>query len=126
MLSNLLTRDWSSENYAALLPTTGDPADYLLLAFEDIMGQEKMQPLWDEYHGKFPEKLVEDVLLMRFSFTPTQLHEILASYYKPNEKIYAYEGGRGGGQVECGVTKTKQKKAQENNFLRFFLFSKAL
>lgn len=63
-----------------------------------------MNRLFEEYDGNFPEQLIEEYLLAAFPFTAEQLHEILAYHYDPAEKVYHYEGGRGGGPIAGAVT----------------------
>ncbi|MEF9983366.1 MAG: DUF6070 family protein [Oscillospiraceae bacterium] len=108
LLSGLLMRDWHSDNYSAIsLNSNGEYDNALLYAFEDILGfNNKDAPaILEQYNGKFPEKIIDDVLLSHFDFTAEQLHKILSPYYKADEKIYTYfEEGRGGGPIESAVT----------------------
>ena len=104
--SSLLMRDWSDQDYSALaVDHAGSSfANYLILAFEDIVGSDEMQKLFTEYNGDFPASVIEDVLLPRFPFTTSQLHEILAYHYRADTNTYYYEGGRGGGPIEAAIT----------------------
>ncbi|MEM1483741.1 hypothetical protein V6615_02560 [Oscillospiraceae bacterium PP1C4] len=111
LVTGLLIRDWSTQDYSSISadPSGASNGSYLILAFEDMVGKNEMQKLWERYNGKFPEQIVEDVLLSHFPFTVEQLHEILSYHYKADEKLYYYEGGRGGGPIDCAVTNVKSE-----------------
>lgn len=103
--SGLLMRNWSPGEAGELMddPSGASNGNCMMLAFEDIKGEE-MQALWKSYEGRFPAEMVEEVLLARFSFPAEQLREILSYHYRPDEGVYYYEGGRGGGPIEGAVT----------------------
>lgn len=102
----LLMNDWTHENFADLAAEQDGTLHgiFLIYAFEDIIGQDEMQDLWQKYNADFPAQIVEDVLLARFPFEVNQLHEILSQYYNADTKTYYYDGGRGGGNIEGAVT----------------------
>lgn len=106
--SSMLLNSWSVTETSALSadPSGAKNGSLLMLAFEDIVGGDEMQKLWKQYDGKFPEETVEDVLSI-FPYSTEQLHDILANHYDAAEKVYNYEGGRGGGPIECAVTGVK-------------------
>lgn len=81
----------------------------LIYAFEDLTGGEKMREYWEQYGPSFPREVVEDCLTARFDVTPEQLRDLLADYYRPEEQVYYYEGGRGGGPQEVEVTASRRE-----------------
>jgi hypothetical protein len=79
------------------------------MAYEDIVGQDEMTRVWEEYGTSIPAGVIESVLLDRFSFTAEQLHEILSNYYSAETNTYFYEGGRGGGPREVAVVDIREE-----------------
>lgn len=103
--NGMLMASWSNEDYTNISAAQGgaNEGSPLIMAFEDIVGEDTMQTLWTENSGNLPGKDVEEVLLERFPFSVEQLHEILAACYDEQTNTYAYSGGRGGGPVEGAV-----------------------
>ncbi len=68
----------------------------MIYAFEDLTGGERMRGYWEKYQGAFPREVMEDCLTAYFQVTPEELRDsLLAQYYRPEEEVYFYEGGRG-------------------------------
>ena len=111
--NGLLFASWSSEDYANIstAPSGASQSQSLMMAFEDLVGQEKMEKLWEIHGGDLPAETVESVLLERFPFTREQLHEILHACYRPQTNTYVYEGGRGGGPIEAAVVYLEEEGA---------------
>lgn len=118
--SGMLIIDWSADDYSSLVEEQaglGYGIGYVLLfAFQDIIGQDAMQKLFDEYNGIFPAGVIEDILLIRFPFTAEQLHEILSNHYDAETETYHYESGRGGGPIEAAVVDA----AIDGDFIRLY------
>lgn len=108
LLSGLLTNSWSTQDYSALV---GQNAK-MIYAFDDITGSDEMKKLYQTYDGSFPSEVIESLLLERFAFTADQLREMMAEQYRADENIYYYEGGRGGGPVDCAVTGVRTEGSQ--------------
>ena len=82
----------------------------MIYAFEDLTGGERMRGYWEKYQGAFPREVMEDCLTAYFQVTPEELRDsLLAQYYRPEEEVYFYEGGRGGGPVEVEVTASRRR-----------------
>ena len=81
----------------------------LIHAFEDLTGTEQMEQYWAEYDGDFPREVVEDCLTAHFDLTPEDLREnLLEGLYLPEEDVYRYYGGRGGGPVDVQVDASRR------------------
>jgi hypothetical protein len=105
LYSGMLLYDWSGADYSSISKEAGGAsnASDLMLAFEDIIGMDKMQKLFEQYDGDFPADVVKEVLPKYFPFTIDDLHEILSYHYNAETNIYHYEGGRGGGPIAAAV-----------------------
>ena len=97
--NNMLLFDWSAEDfrYISTAPDGLSVSIHLMMAFEDIVGEERMREMWNEYGIYFPADTVEEVLLRYFPFTVSQIREILYSIYDEISSSYTYSSGRGGG-----------------------------
>lgn len=119
LYSGLLIVDWSMDDYSSIMGEQIDRLEnYMIFAFEDIIGTDEMQKLFNEYNGIFPAPVIEDVLLERFPFTAGQLREILSHIYDAQTNTYHYEGGRGGGPIEAAVTYIDRFSENGQEFLR--------
>ena len=112
LYNNLLTRNWSLEDYSNISTATSElwRQPFLMLAFEDIVGQEAMHAIWDEHGIYIPAEVVEQVLLRHFPFTAKQLREeLLYSIFDEVTDTYSYPGGRGGAPREGVVTNIERE-----------------
>lgn len=110
--SALLLRSWSPDDISQLEPNPeqSQTGAFMMFAFEDIIGAEAMQAIWKDYpDGQIPETVVDEVLLAHFSFALDQLHQMNV-FYKPEQKLYDYTGGRGGGPMETVVTDVTERE----------------
>lgn len=108
--NGMLMLNWSDTEYAniSIAPNGASQSNNLIMAYEDIVGQDVMQKLWKEHDENLPAEDVESVLLERFPFTKEQLHEIMYSCYNEATKTYTYGGGRGGGPIEAAITRVEE------------------
>ena len=122
LYSGLLNTNWSVDDYSSLVEEIdglGYGIGYVLLfAYEDIIGPDAMQKLFNEYNGVFPAGVIEDVLLIRFPFTAEQLHEILSNHYDVETDTYRYESVRGGEPIEAAVTDVNEFSENGQLFIR--------
>ncbi len=109
LYSGMLLYEWNSDNYSSISKEAGGAShgSDLMLAFEDIIGQDEMQKLFQQYDGNFPAETVEDVLLKYFPFTAKELHEVLSYHYNAETNTYQYDGGRGGGPIAAAVVNVR-------------------
>lgn len=121
--NGMLMVDWSNENYSNIstAPSGASQSNNLIMAFEDIIGQDEMQKIWQEHGTSIPADIIETVLLKRFAFTAQQLHEIMYSCYDAANNKYNYEGGRGGGPIEGAVVDVRAEG--DELYLSYELFT---
>ena len=108
--NGMLALDWSGEDFRHISTAPyglGDSLN-LMMAFEDIVGIERMGEIWQEHDIRIPADIVEETLLRFFPFTVEQIREILYAIYDDVDNTYTYAGGRGGGYIFGVVTNVER------------------